>query len=52
MPASRRALAASGLVLLISAVLLAAGDKKTKPKNAAAASMDQPADCTLLAVAD
>ena len=40
MPASRRALAAVGLLLLISAVLFAAGDKKAKPKTAAAPPMD------------
>jgi hypothetical protein len=40
MPASRRALAAVGLLLLISAVLFAAGDKKAKPKSTAAPSMD------------
>lgn len=43
MPASRRTLAAIGLVLLISAVVLAAGDKKAKPKNAAdQSSMTSP----------
>jgi uncharacterized protein (DUF1800 family) len=41
MPASRRTLAAVGL-LLISALLFAAGDKKAKTKNAASASMDKP----------
>jgi uncharacterized protein (DUF1800 family) len=40
MPASRRALAAVGPLLLISAVLFAAGDKKVKPINAAQRSMD------------
>jgi uncharacterized protein (DUF1800 family) len=42
MPASRRALAAVALLLLISALLFAAGDKKAKPKNAASESMDKP----------
>src|SRR5215467_7293382 len=42
MPASRRVLAAVGLLLLISAVLFAAGDKKSKPKNASSQSMDKP----------
>ncbi|HEY6274447.1 MAG TPA: DUF1800 domain-containing protein [Terriglobales bacterium] len=40
MPASRRALVAVGPLLLISAVLFAAGDKKARPINAAQRSMD------------
>ena len=40
MPASRRTVTVLGLLVVISAVLLAAGDKKTKSKNATA---DTPA---------
>src|SRR5262249_44946414 len=38
----RRALAAVGLLLVISALLLAAGDKKNKSRNAPSESMEKP----------
>jgi uncharacterized protein (DUF1800 family) len=43
MPVSRRALAIPGLIVVISAAFLAAGDKKPKPKSNATPAVQTPA---------